>query len=86
MSHTGSSPHKYAISLRSDFTEEGIYKSWYPRGFTKFPDFFKWADNHPSDNPRVSMEIGVGAESQGAWIDGDCLEETMYGVCERKKI
>ena len=79
------SPHKYAISLRADFTAPGIYKWLYPDGSSTFPEFEVWARNHPQDNPCVSMEIGVGADSQGAWIDGDCISELIYAVCEREK-
>jgi len=79
------SPHKYAISLRADFTAPGIYKWLYPDGSSTFPEFEVWAENHPQDNPCVSMEIGVGADSQGAWKDGDCISELIYAVCEREK-
>ena len=77
------SPHKYAICLTSDFGSEGIYK-WC--GSEAFPEFTVWAANHPQDNPCVSMEVGQGADSQGAWIDGDCISELIYAVCERRQI
>ena len=85
-SYQPASPTKYAISLRADFNEAGIYKWLYPDGTTTFPDFTLWAANHPTDEPCVSMEVGVGADSQGAWKDGACLSELMYAVCERKQI
>ena len=84
-SYQPASPQKYAISLRADFTEAGIYKWLYPDGTTTFPDFEVWADNHPMDEPCVYMELGVGAELQGAWIDGDCHSELIYAVCERRQ-
>ena len=55
-------------------------------GCETFPDFTKWADNHPQDDPCVSMEVGEGSDSQGAWIDGDCLSELIYAVCERRQM
>merc|ERR1711992_19252 len=79
------SPKKFAIGLRSDFGSGGIYKWLYGDGSQVFPDFFMWADNHPQDDPCVSMEVGEGADSQGAWIDGDCVSELIYAVCEREQ-
>jgi len=79
------SPQKFAIALRSDFNSEGIYKWLYADGSEAFPDFTKWAENHPTDKPCVSMEVGQGADSQGAWIDVDCLSELIYAVCERRQ-
>lgn len=35
--------------------------------------------------PSVSMQIGTGADRNGEWLDGDCMEENLFAICERKK-
>ena len=76
---------KYAIGLRAEEHYEGIYQWQYRDGSTEFPDYTVWASSHPRDQPCVSMEIGTGAVRNGAWIDGDCLEENIFAICERNK-
>merc|ERR1712156_992251 len=76
---------KYAISLRAEEDFEGVYRWQYRDGRTEIPDYFVWGNGHPRDKACVSMEIGTGADRQGAWLDGDCLGEHIYAVCERRK-
>ena len=76
---------KYAIGLKSEENYEGIYQWQYRDGQTEIPDYSVWASSHPSNEPCVSMEIGIGADRNGAWIDGDCREEDLFAICERKK-
>ena len=79
------SARKYAIGLRSEEHFEGIYRWQYRDGSTEIPDYSVWASSHPQDQPCVSMEIGTGADRNGAWLDGDCMEEHVYAICERRK-
>ena len=79
------SARKYAIGLKSEENYEGIYQWQYRDGQTEIPDYSVWASSHPSNEPCVSMEIGIGVDRNGAWIDGDCLEENIFAICERKK-
>merc|ERR1711988_438773 len=64
------SARKYAIGLRSAENYEGVYKWQYKGGDTEIPSYNVWADSHPRDMPCVSMEVGTGADRNGAWIDG----------------
>ena len=79
------SARKYAIGLRSREGFEGIYRWQYRDGSTEFPDYSVWAASHPQDQPCVSMQIGTGADRNGAWLDGDCMEEHVLAICERRK-
>ena len=79
------SARKYAIGLKSEEHYEGIYQWQYRDGSTELPDYTVWASNHPRDQPCVSMQIGTGADRNGAWMDGDCVEENLYAICERQK-
>ena len=79
------SARKYAIGLRSEEGYEGIYWWQYRDGDTEIPDYSVWASSHPRDEPCVSMQIGTGADRNGAWLDGDCTEENLFAICERKK-
>ena len=79
------SARKYAIGLKSEEHYEGIYQWQYRDGSTELPDYTVWASNHPRDLPCVSMQIGTGADRNGAWMDGDCVEENLYAICERQK-
>ena len=77
---------EFAIGLRADFNDVGIYKWQYFDGSTAIPEYFVWAEYHPRDEPCVSMEVGTEVVTQGAWLDGDCIEKQMYAVCEREKM
>merc|ERR1719510_125432 len=79
------SARKYAIGLRSEEHYEGIYRWQYRDGDPEIPDSSVWASSHPRNEPCVSMEIGTGADRNGAWLDGDCMEENLFAFCERKK-
>ena len=73
------SSQRYAISLRSDFGSEGIYKWIYADGSEAFPEFEVWAPGHPRNDPCVSMEV-----DGGQWIDGDCYEnQGISAICEK---
>ena len=70
---------KYAISLRSDFGGDGIYKWQHEDGTESFPDFYFWAPGHPNDGPCVSMQV-----DGGFWYDGDCYQnEDIFAICEK---
>ena len=73
------SAQRYAISLRSDFGSDGIYKWQYEDGTSAFPEFQFWAPGHPKDEPCVSMEL-----DGGLWIDGDCYQnQGIFAICEK---
>ena len=76
---------KYAIGLKSEEHYEGIYQWQYRDGSTELPDYTVWASGHPSNQPCVSMEIGNGADRNGAWMDGGCQGEDVFAICERRK-
>merc|ERR1712038_223618 len=59
---------RFAISLRADFTH---------------PDYEEWATSHPQDGDCVSMTIGSGVDHQGQWVDGDCINDVMWAICEK---
>ena len=71
---------RYAISLRSDYGSDGIYKWQYEDGSTAFPSFEVWAPGHPRNEPCVSMEA-----DGGLWIDGDCRQnQGIFAICEKE--
>ena len=74
---------RFAISLRADFTHPGQYLWHYPDGSTAYPDYEEWANAHPQDGDCVSMTIGTGVDHEGQWVDGDCIGDTMWGICEK---
>ena len=76
---------RYAIGLKSEENYEGIYQWQYRDGSTELPDYTVWASSHHRYQPCVSMEIGDGADRNGAWIEGDCLAENLFAICERRK-
>ena len=68
---------RYAISLRSDFAHVGDYRWLYSNGSTAVPDYFVWADAHPSD-------YGIYPGTWGQWIDGVSVRDNnIFGICER---
>ena len=74
------SSQRYAISLRSDYGSDGIYKWQYEDGSTAFPGFEVWAPGHPRNDPCVSMEV-----DGGRWIDGDCHQnQGIFAICEKE--
>ena len=78
------SSRKYAIGLRAE-DYPGLYKWQYKNGSSEIPDYTVWASSYPRDQPCVSMLIGTEVVRNGAWIDGDCREEDLFAICERKK-
>ena len=73
------SSQRYAISLRSDYGSQGIYKWLYADGSQAFPEFEVWAPGHPRNDPCVSMEV-----NGGQWIDGDCSgDRGLFAICEK---
>ena len=73
------SSQRYAISLQSNFGNQGIYKWLYADGSETYPEFEVWAPGHPRNEPCVSMEV-----DGGQWIDGSCNEnQGIFAICEK---
>ena len=72
---------RFAISMSAD--NLGIYQWQNEDRTSSFPDWpLPWATGHPSDKTCVGMVIGSGVDHEGEFVDVDCHEDAMYGICE----